>query len=71
MPRVLTRVGGNKLKLKLAVVFLLTYIGTPCVFYGDEIGLKTARTGSCSTSTSCSPGCASPARRCGAAAFAS
>lgn len=39
-PRVLTRAGGNKLKLKLAVVFLLTYIGTPCIFYGDEIGLQ-------------------------------
>ncbi|NBD25722.1 alpha-glycosidase [Paenibacillus glycinis] len=39
-PRVLTRAGGNKLKLKLAVVFLMTYIGTPCVFYGDEIGLQ-------------------------------
>ncbi|MBW7475160.1 alpha-glycosidase [Paenibacillus oenotherae] len=38
--RVLTRVGENKPRLKLAVVFLLTYIGTPCIFYGDEIGLK-------------------------------
>lgn len=38
--RVLTRVGENKQRLKLAVVFLLTYIGTPCIFYGDEIGLK-------------------------------
>ncbi|QYR21946.1 alpha-glycosidase [Paenibacillus sp. sptzw28] len=39
-PRVLTRVGENKPRLKLAVVFLLTYIGTPCIFYGDEVGLK-------------------------------
>ena len=38
-PRLLTRVGGDKRKLKLCVVFLFTYIGTPCVFYGDEIGL--------------------------------
>ncbi|MBW7455836.1 alpha-glycosidase [Paenibacillus sepulcri] len=38
--RVLTRVGENKERLKLAVVFLMTYIGTPCIFYGDEIGLK-------------------------------
>ncbi|WP_219839182.1 alpha-glycosidase [Paenibacillus sp. R14(2021)] len=39
-PRVLTRAGGNKMKLKLAAVFLMTYIGTPCIFYGDEIGMK-------------------------------
>lgn len=38
-PRLLTRVGNDKRKLKLCVVFLFTYIGTPCVFYGDEIGL--------------------------------
>ncbi|PZD94976.1 alpha-glycosidase [Paenibacillus sambharensis] len=39
-PRVLTRLGGDKRRLKQAVVFLLTYIGTPCIFYGDEIGLQ-------------------------------
>jgi len=39
-PRVLTRVEGDKNRLKLAVVFLMTYIGTPCIFYGDEIGLQ-------------------------------
>jgi len=39
-PRVLTLLGEDKRRLKLAVVFLLTYIGTPCIFYGDEIGLK-------------------------------
>lgn len=38
-PRLLTSVGGDKRKLKLCVVFLFTYIGTPCIFYGDEIGL--------------------------------
>ena len=38
-PRVLTRMGEDKRKLKLAVVYLMTYIGTPCIFYGDEIGL--------------------------------
>ena len=37
--RLLARVGGDKRKLKLCVVFLFTYIGTPCIFYGDEIGL--------------------------------
>lgn len=38
-PRILTMMGGDKRRLKLAVVFLLTFIGTPCIFYGDEIGL--------------------------------
>lgn len=39
-PRLLTRVGNDKRKLKLCVVFLFTYIGTPCIFYGDEIGMN-------------------------------
>ncbi|WNQ12919.1 alpha-glycosidase [Paenibacillus aurantius] len=39
-PRALTICGGDKRRLKLAVVFLLTYMGTPCIFYGDEIGLE-------------------------------
>jgi cyclomaltodextrinase len=39
MIRVLTRMDQDKRKLKLSVVFLLTYIGTPCTYYGDEIGL--------------------------------
>ncbi|MEK3719475.1 alpha-glycosidase [Paenibacillus sp. FSL H8-0034] len=38
-PRVMNRVGYNKRRLKLCVVFLLTFMGTPCIFYGDEIGL--------------------------------
>lgn len=39
-PRILTQLGGDKRKLKLAIAFLLTYPGTPCIFYGDEIGLE-------------------------------
>jgi len=39
-PRALTVCNEDKRKLKLAIVFLMTYIGTPCIFYGDEIGLK-------------------------------
>lgn len=39
-PRLLQRLGNDKRKLKLSVVFLFTYIGTPCIFYGDEIGLN-------------------------------
>ncbi|WP_110932742.1 alpha-glycosidase [Paenibacillus bouchesdurhonensis] len=39
-PRLLTSVGNDKRKLKLCVVFLFTYIGTPCIFYGDEVGIS-------------------------------
>jgi cyclomaltodextrinase / maltogenic alpha-amylase / neopullulanase len=39
-PRVLTQLGGDKRKLKLAIAFLLTFTGTPCIYYGDEIGLE-------------------------------
>jgi len=38
-PRFLSCVSGNKDSLKLAWLFLFTYPGTPCVYYGDEIGL--------------------------------
>lgn len=38
-PRILTMMGSDKRRLKLAIVFLLTFIGTPCIFYGDEVGL--------------------------------
>lgn len=38
-PRLLTRVGDDTRRMKLPVVFLFTFIGTPCIFYGDEIGL--------------------------------
>ncbi|KWX89269.1 cyclomaltodextrinase, partial [Paenibacillus riograndensis] len=39
-PRILTQLGGNPGKLKLAAAFLFTFTGTPCIFYGDEIGLE-------------------------------
>jgi len=38
-PRLLTCVGDDKRRLKLAVLFLFTFMGTPCIYYGDEIGL--------------------------------
>ncbi|MDO3411353.1 glycoside hydrolase family 13 protein [Saccharibacillus sp. CPCC 101409] len=37
--RMLTVADGDKNKLKLAVAIQMTYPGTPCVYYGDEIGL--------------------------------
>lgn len=38
-PRILTLCNGNKRKVKLHYVFQFSYSGTPCIYYGDEIGL--------------------------------
>lgn len=38
-PRFLSCVSGNKDSLKLAWLFMFTYPGAPCVYYGDEIGV--------------------------------
>jgi neopullulanase len=39
MPRFLSCVGGDKTALKLAQLFIHTYPGAPCTYYGDEIGM--------------------------------
>lgn len=39
-PRFLTLCNGNVEKMKLAIVFLTTYVGVPVVYYGDEIGMN-------------------------------
>lgn len=38
-PRLLTLSGGNKSKMMLAALFQFTFTGTPCIYYGDEVGL--------------------------------
>ena len=38
-PRYLSCVDGDKDALKLAWLFMFTYPGAPCIYYGDEIGL--------------------------------
>jgi neopullulanase len=38
-PRFLSCVSGDKDALKLAWLFLFTYPGAPCIYYGDEIGI--------------------------------
>ena len=38
-PRILTTCNGNKEKVKLLYVFQLSFIGSPCIYYGDEIGM--------------------------------
>ena len=39
-PRFLTCASGDLASLKLALTFMLTFPGAPCIFYGDEIGLS-------------------------------
>jgi neopullulanase len=41
--RYLTLAGGDKTALSLAALFMMVYPGAPCVYYGDEIGLKGGR----------------------------
>ena len=41
-PRMLTRLGGDLDLMNIAVTLLFTYIGVPCVYYGDEVGLEGA-----------------------------
>lgn len=38
-PRILTIAGEDTAKLKLAYLFMFTFPGTPCLYYGDEIGI--------------------------------
>jgi cyclomaltodextrinase / maltogenic alpha-amylase / neopullulanase len=38
-PRFLSCAGGDKDALKLAELFMFSYPGAPCIYYGDEIGL--------------------------------
>ena len=38
-PRILTECHDDIRKVKLIYAIMLTFIGTPCIYYGDEIGL--------------------------------
>ena len=38
-PRILTLADGNIDRVKLLYLFQLSFIGTPCIYYGDEIGM--------------------------------
>lgn len=37
--RILHVVSGDPYRNRLAIAFLLTFVGVPCVYYGDEIGM--------------------------------
>ncbi len=39
-PRFLTSAKGDVSSLKLAMLFMFTFPGAPCLYYGDEIGLE-------------------------------
>lgn len=39
VPRFLSQAEGSREKLKMAALFLLTHVGAPMIFYGDEQGL--------------------------------
>ncbi|MBY6036374.1 alpha-glycosidase [Fictibacillus nanhaiensis] len=45
--RVLTLCDDNKDKLKLLYLLMLTFKGTPCIYYGDEIGMSGGRDPGC------------------------
>jgi alpha-glucosidase len=38
--RILNHCNGDKALVKLGVTLLMTYLGVPCVYYGDEIGME-------------------------------
>jgi alpha-glucosidase len=38
--RILHIVSGDPARNRLAAAFLLTYVGVPCIYYGDEIGMS-------------------------------
>ncbi len=46
-PRFLSLAKGDKSALRLATFFQMTYPGTPCIYYGDEIGLLGGRDPGC------------------------
>jgi cyclomaltodextrinase len=39
-PRALTVLGGITERLRLALLFMMTSPGAPCIYYGDEVGLS-------------------------------
>jgi neopullulanase len=47
MPRFLTCAGNDVPSLQLAMLFMFTYPGAPCLYYGDEIGLTGAHDPDC------------------------
>jgi alpha-glucosidase len=38
-PRILTQLGEDIMRMRLAVTLLFAYPGVPCIYYGDEVGM--------------------------------
>jgi cyclomaltodextrinase / maltogenic alpha-amylase / neopullulanase len=47
MPRFLTCVSEDVASLQLAMLFMFTYPGAPCLYYGDEVGVTGAHDPDC------------------------
>ncbi|MCK8824196.1 glycoside hydrolase family 13 protein [Fuchsiella alkaliacetigena] len=45
--RFLTVAGGDKRRLKLAVLLKMTYVGAPMIYYGSEVGMQGAKDPDC------------------------
>jgi glycosidase len=45
--RFLTLCKGDTAKMKLAVLFQMTYLGAPMIYYGDEVGMEGGRDPGC------------------------
>lgn len=45
--RLLTKVGGDRAKAKMAFLFQFVYPGAPAIYYGDEIGLTGGKDPAC------------------------
>ena len=39
-PRILSILGGDVARLKMAILFQMTFVGAPCIYYGDEVGMS-------------------------------
>lgn len=46
-PRALTIVCGDESALRLSLLYMMTFLGAPCIYYGDELGLAGAHDPAC------------------------
>ncbi|HJG97041.1 MAG TPA: alpha-glycosidase, partial [Romboutsia timonensis] len=51
--RVLSYCNNNKDKFKLAYLFMFTQSGSPCIYYGDEVGMTGVQTKDCEGQREC------------------
>jgi neopullulanase len=51
--RILSIANGDKNKVRLAYLFMLSQTGSPCIYYGDEIGLHSGLDGEHKSNRGC------------------